>query len=98
MLRGNIRIAPACYHVLHLIPAMAAHEMNFFTEEGLHDTDGFPNYEILAGGLVPFGLEKLGLSQAMKEKSIDIALDVMSPTVFFSACKRCRSLHYSRLA
>jgi len=33
--------------------------------------------------MVPFGLEKLGISQAMKEKSVDIALDVQSRTVFF---------------
>jgi len=67
MLRGKIRIGPACYHVLHLIPAMAAHEMNYFCEEGLRESDGFPAYDLIPGGLVPFGLEKLGLSQAMKE-------------------------------
>jgi ABC-type nitrate/sulfonate/bicarbonate transport system substrate-binding protein len=33
--------------------------------------------------MVPFGLEKLGISQAMKEKSVDIALDVQSRTVFY---------------
>jgi ABC-type nitrate/sulfonate/bicarbonate transport system substrate-binding protein len=33
--------------------------------------------------MVPFGLEKLGISQAMKEKSVDIALDVQSRTIFF---------------
>ena len=36
---------------------------------------------------MPFGLEKLGLPQAMKEKSIDIALDVMAPTVFFQRAR-----------
>ena len=36
---------------------------------------------------MPFGLEKLGLTQAMKEKSIDIALDVMAPTVFFQRAR-----------
>ena len=87
MLRGKVRIAPACYHVLHLIPAMAAHEMNFFCEEGLRESDGFPAYDLIPGGLVPFGLEKLGLSQAMKEKSIDIALDIMAPTVFFQRAR-----------
>jgi NitT/TauT family transport system substrate-binding protein len=66
---------------------MAAHEMNFFHEEGLRETDGFPNYEIITGGLVPFGLEKLGLTQAMKEKSIDIALDIMPRTVFFQRAR-----------
>ena len=87
MLRGKVRIAPTCYHVLHLIPAMAAHEMNFFYGEGLQDSDGLPAYEMISGGLVPFGLEKLGLTQAMKEKSIDIALDVMAPTVFFQRAR-----------
>jgi hypothetical protein len=87
MLRGKLRMAPACYHVLHLIPAMVAHEMNFFCEEGLHDSAGFPIYEIVPGGLVPFGLEKLGLSQAMKEKSIDLALDILTPTVFFQRAR-----------
>ncbi|HWP59300.1 MAG TPA: ABC transporter substrate-binding protein [Candidatus Acidoferrales bacterium] len=87
MLRGKVRIAPACYHVLHLIPVMAAHEMNFFHEEGLREPDGYPAYEIISGGLVPFGLEKLGLSQAMKEKSIDIALDIMASTIFFQRAR-----------
>jgi len=87
MLRGKVRIAPACYHVLHLIPVMAAHEMNFFHAEGLRDGDGFPAYEIIPEGIVPFGLEKLGLTQAMKERSIDIALDIMAPTVFFQRAR-----------
>ncbi|HWP59292.1 MAG TPA: ABC transporter substrate-binding protein [Candidatus Acidoferrales bacterium] len=87
MLRGKVRIAPACYHVLHMIPVMAAHEMNFFHEEGLREPDGYPAYEIISGGLVPFGLEKLGLSQAMKEKSIDLALDIMPSTVFFQRAR-----------
>ena len=87
MLRGKVRIAPACYHVLHVIPVMAGHEMNFFWEEGLRDGDGFPAYEIIGGGLVPFGLEKMGLTQAMKERSIDIALDILTPTVFFQRAR-----------
>ena len=87
MLRGKVRIAPACYHVLHLIPVMAAHEMNFFHQEGLRESDGFPAYDIIPGGMVPFGLEKLGLTQAMKERSIDIALDIMAPTVFFQRAR-----------
>ena len=37
--------------------------------------------------MVPFGLEKLGISQAMKEKSVDIALDVQSRTVFFQRAR-----------
>ena len=32
-------------------------------------------------------LEKLGISQAMKEKSVDIALDVQSRTVFYQRAR-----------
>ena len=35
MLDGKLRIAPTCYHVLHQVPVMTAHEMNFFYDEGL---------------------------------------------------------------
>lgn len=83
MIDGKLVIAPTCYHVLHLIPVMAAHEMNFFFEEGLRTEDGLRAYEIQRQSLVPFGLEKLGLSQAMKERSVDIALDVQSRTAFY---------------
>jgi hypothetical protein len=83
MLGGKLRLAPVCYHVLHLIPAMVANEMNFFHDEGLHDDEGLPNYEILRDSIVPMGLEQLGVTQAMKEKSIDIILDVQTPTFFF---------------
>jgi ABC-type nitrate/sulfonate/bicarbonate transport system substrate-binding protein len=69
--------------VLHLLPVMAAHEMNFFYDAGLKTTDGSLGYQILRDAMVPFGLEKLGISQAMKEKSVDIALDVQSRTVFY---------------
>ena len=37
MLSGKLRMAPTCYHVLHLMPVMAAHEMNYFYDEGLRD-------------------------------------------------------------
>ena len=37
--------------------------------------------------MVPFGLEKLAISQAMKEKSVDIALDVQSRTVFYQRAR-----------
>src|SRR5215831_10252621 len=80
MLDGKLRIAPTCYHVLHQVPVMAAHEMNFLYDEGLKSSDGSPAYQILHDSMVPFGLEKLGISQAMKEKSVDIALDVQSLT------------------
>lgn len=87
MLHGKLRIAPTCYHVLHLVPVMSAHEMNFFYDEGLKTADGDFGYEILRQAMVPFGLEKLGISQAMKERSVDIALDVQSRTVFFQRAR-----------
>src|SRR2546425_965474 len=37
--------------------------------------------------MVPFRLEKMGISQAMKEQSVDIALDVQSRTVFFQRAR-----------
>ena len=87
MLDGKLRIAPTCYHVLHLLPVMAAHEMNFFYDAGLKTADGSLGYQILRDAMVPFGLEKLGISQAMKEKSVDIALDVQSRTVFYQRAR-----------
>jgi len=87
MLDGKLRIAPTCYHVLHLLPVMSAHEMNFFYDEGLKTADGSLAYQILRDPMVPFGLEKLGISQAMKEKSVDIALDVQSRTIFFQRAR-----------
>lgn len=87
MLDGKLRIAPTCYHVLHQVPVTAAHEMNFLYDEGLQSADGSLAYTILHDSMVPFGLEKLGISQAMKEKSVDIALDVQSRTVFFQRAR-----------
>jgi ABC-type nitrate/sulfonate/bicarbonate transport system substrate-binding protein len=69
--------------MLHQVPVRTAHEMNFFYDEGLKNADGSHGYELLTDSMVPFGLEKLGISQAMKEKSVDIALDVQSRTVFY---------------
>jgi hypothetical protein len=66
---------------------MAAHEMNFFHDEGLTSAHGAAAYEIAQDSMVPFGLEKFGISQAMKEKSVDIALDVQSRTVFFQRAR-----------
>jgi ABC-type nitrate/sulfonate/bicarbonate transport system substrate-binding protein len=83
MLDGKLRIAPTCYHMLHQVPVRAAHEMNFFYDEGLKTKDGCLAYELITDSMVPFGLEKLGISQAMKEKSVDIALDVQSRTIFY---------------
>ncbi|HWP60005.1 MAG TPA: ABC transporter substrate-binding protein [Candidatus Acidoferrales bacterium] len=87
MLDGKLRIAPTCYHVLHLLPVMAAHEMNFFYDAGLRTSDGSLGYKILRQAMVPFGLEKVAISQAMKERSVDIALDVQSRTVFFQRAR-----------
>lgn len=87
MLEGKLRIAPTCYHVLHQVPVMTAHEMNFLYDEGLRTADGSHSYELLTDSMVPFGLEKLGISQAMKEKSVDIALDVQSRTVFYQRAR-----------
>ena len=44
MLDGKLRIAPTCYHVLHQVPVMTAHEMNFLYDEGLKSADGSPAY------------------------------------------------------
>lgn len=74
-------IAPACYHVLHLIPIRVADEMNFFIDEGLRDDDGNPTYEIVTGGLAPFTFETETLGQAIKESGIDVAMDVHPSTV-----------------
>src|SRR5262245_25323367 len=92
MLDGKLRIAPMCYHVLHMFPVISAHEMNYFYDEGLKTADGSLAYEIIRDPMVPFGLEKLGISQAMKEKSVDIALDVQSRTIFFQR-SRCADIH-----
>ena len=84
---GKLRISPTCYHTLHIVPIMAAHEMNFLYDEGLKSADGSHGYEILRDPMVPFGLEKLGIAQGMKERSVDIALDVQSRTIFFQRAR-----------
>ncbi len=87
MLDGKLRIAPTCYHMLHQVPVMTAHEIEFLLRRGAYNADGSLGYEILTDSMVPFGLEKLGISQAMKEKSVDIALDVQSRTVFYQRAR-----------
>jgi len=84
---GKLRIGPTCYHTLHIVPIMAAHEMNLLSDEGLKNADGSRAYEVLRDPMVPFGLEKLGISQGMKERSVDIALDVQSRTIFFQRAR-----------
>ncbi len=76
-------MGPACYHVLHVLPPMVAHEMNYFVEEGLVDRNGRPAYDILPGGLSPFNAEKISLAQSMKEKGAHIAMDVKPSSVVY---------------
>ena len=87
MLDGKLRIAPVCYHVLHQVPVMVAHEMNYLYDEGLKTADGSLAYTISHDSMLPFGLEKLAIAQAMKEKSVDIALDVQPRTVFYQRAR-----------
>jgi len=79
----QVRMGPACYHVLHILPPMVAHEMNYFVDEGLVDEHGRPAYELLSGGLAPFNAEKIALAQAMKEKGVTIAMDVKPSSVVY---------------
>jgi len=37
--------------------------MGFFYDEGLKSDDGLPAYTILRQAMVPFGLERMGISQ-----------------------------------
>ena len=67
--------------------------MNFFYDEGLKTADGSLTYEILRDPMVPFGLEKLGISEAMKETSVDVALDVQSRTIFSKIAGRGHVYH-----
>ena len=84
MLDGKLRIAPTCYHMLHQVPVMTAHEMNFFYDEGLVTPHGTLGYEILTESMVPFGLEKLGISQAMKNGPQSIKLAIVPRSKSFS--------------
>lgn len=79
----KVRMGPACYHVLHVLPPMVAHEMNFFVDEGLVDDSGRPAYEIVPGGLTPLGSEKQWLAAAMREKGISIAMDLKPSTIVY---------------
>jgi ABC-type nitrate/sulfonate/bicarbonate transport system substrate-binding protein len=82
---NTLTIAPACYHVLHVIPIRVADEMNFFIDEGLRDEEGNPAYDIVTGGLAPFTFEIETLGQAMKERGIDVAMDVHPSTVAYQS-------------
>lgn len=76
-----LRMGPSCYHVLHLVPPTVAHEMNYFYDEGLHDDDGDPTYELVSHSHAPFMFEQLTLGQTMKERGIDVSMDVKPSTV-----------------
>jgi ABC-type nitrate/sulfonate/bicarbonate transport system substrate-binding protein len=74
-------MGPSCYHVLHIVPPTVAHEMNFFYDEGLHDADGDVTYELVPHSHAPFMFEQLTLGQTMKERGIDVSMDVKPTTV-----------------
>lgn len=78
-----LRIAPACYHVLHLVPPVIAHELGYFAEEGLVDETGRLTYELAPHGHAPFMFEKVALGQTMKERGIDITVDVKPSTIAY---------------
>jgi hypothetical protein len=82
-LTRSLRIGPACYHVLHLVPPAVADQMSFFFDEGLHDDDGRPTYELVPESHAPFMFERETLGQTMKERGIDISMDVKPSTVAY---------------
>ncbi|MBV8086658.1 MAG: ABC transporter substrate-binding protein [Chloroflexi bacterium] len=79
----KLRVGPACYHVLHVIPPTVAHEMGFFFQEGLHDDDGELTYELVRDSYAPFMFEQIALGQTMKERGIDVSMDVKPSTVAY---------------
>ncbi|MGA8297619.1 MAG: ABC transporter substrate-binding protein [Acidimicrobiales bacterium] len=81
--RRPLRIGPSCYHVLHLVPPTIADQLNYFYDEGLHDEDGLETYEIVPDSHAPFMFEKQTLWQTMKERGIDVTMDVKPSTVAF---------------
>ncbi len=81
--RRPLRIGPSCYHVLHLVPPTIADELNYFYDEGLRDEDGLESYEIVPDSHAPFMFEKQTLWQTMKERGIDVTMDVKPSTVAF---------------
>jgi ABC-type nitrate/sulfonate/bicarbonate transport system substrate-binding protein len=78
-----LRIGPSCYHVLHLVPPTIADELNYFYDEGLRDGDGIETYEIVPDSHAPFMFERQTLWQTMKERGIDVTMDVKPSTVAF---------------
>lgn len=79
----TLRIAPACYHVLHLVPPVIADELGYLVDEGLVDETGRPSYELVPHGHAPFMFEKVALGQTMKERGIDITVDVKPSTIAY---------------
>src|SRR5205823_13539454 len=55
-----------------------------FYEDCLHDEQGKRTYELVPGGLAPFGWEKETLPRAMFDKGMDIAMDVLPTTVLLA--------------
>jgi ABC-type nitrate/sulfonate/bicarbonate transport system substrate-binding protein len=78
-----LRMGPACYHVLHLVPPAVADQMGFFWDEGLHDDDGRPTYELVPHSHAPFMFERETLGQTMKERGVDVSMDVKPSTVAY---------------
>jgi ABC-type nitrate/sulfonate/bicarbonate transport system substrate-binding protein len=62
---------------------MIAHDLDMFCEEGLVDDDGRPAYELVPDSYAPFGFEQLTLWQTMKERGIDITMDVKPSTIAY---------------
>jgi len=79
--RKVVRIGTSHYHVGHIVPAMVAHEMTYFEQEGLN------RYVFYHGGLIPAIAEKIALARAMKEKSVDIVPDVKPSSLFQLAAR-----------
>ena len=99
MLDGKLRIAPICYHVLHFFPLCRRTRWIFFTMKDLNrTTDGTWLITFFVSPWCRSAWIILGISQAMKEKSVDIALHVQSRTIFLSMVARRGHLHHRRLA
>lgn len=79
--RRPLRMGPSCYHVLHLVPPTIAHELNYFVDEGLRDAGGQATYQLVPDSHAPFMYERLTLWQTMKERGIDVTMDVKPSTI-----------------
>lgn len=81
--KNLLRMGPSCYHVLHLVPPTIAHELNYFVDEGLRDAGGNPTYELVPDSHAPFMFERLTLWQTMKERGVDVTMDVKPSTIAY---------------